>query len=72
MSRIGKLPITSPRGRDRDGRRGQPVTVKGPKGALSQKVNKDINVNQEGRDPDVTRPTDDKPHQGPCTACTAR
>ena len=47
MSRIGKLPISIPAGvtvaQDKDG----VVTVKGPKGELSQKVDKSINVKIE-------------------------
>ena len=47
MSRIGKLPISIPSGvtiaQDKDG----VVTVKGPKGELSQKVDKSINVKIE-------------------------
>ena len=39
------------------------VTVKGPKGTLSQKVNKDIKVSQENGEILVTRPTDSKPHK---------
>ena len=47
MSRIGKLPISIPAGvtiaQDKDG----VVTVKGPKGELSQKVDKAINMKIE-------------------------
>ena len=39
------------------------VIVKGPKGELSQKVNKDITVTQEGNVIHVARPTDDKAHR---------
>ena len=47
MSRIGKLPISIPAGvtvaQDKDGI----VTVKGPKGELSQKVDSSIKVKIE-------------------------
>ena len=39
------------------------VTVKGPKGELSQKVNKDIKVEQVGTEVLVSRPSDSKPHR---------
>ena len=45
--------------RDRDNL----VTVKGPKGTLSQKVNKDIKVSQENGEIIVSRPSDSKPHK---------
>ena len=58
MSRIGKLPISIPAGvtvaQDKDG----VVTVKGPKGELSQKVDKSINVKIE--DGHVTFEVDEK------------
>ena len=39
------------------------MTVKGPKGELTQKVNKDIKVEQVGSEIHVTRPSDSKPHR---------
>lgn len=63
MSRIGKLPITIPAGVTVDIAADNTVTVKGPKGTLSQQVNKDITVKQEGNQLVLTRPTDDKPHK---------
>ena len=39
------------------------VTVKGPKGELSEKVNKDIKVELENGVITVTRPSDSKPHR---------
>ena len=47
MSRIGRLPITVPAGVTVTVDSNNLVTVKGPKGTLSQKVNKDIKVSQE-------------------------
>ena len=63
MSRIGKLPIPVPAGVTVTVDEDNLVTVKGPKGTLSQKVNKDIKVSQEGNEILVTRPTDSKPHR---------
>ncbi len=59
MSRIGKLPINIPAGvtvtvAD------HVVTVKGPKGELSQTIDPQISVNVEGNICHVTRPNDDK------------
>ena len=39
------------------------VTIKGPKGTLSQKVHKDITVKHEGAVITVSRPSDAKPHK---------
>jgi len=39
------------------------VTVKGPKGTLTQDVNPDIQVSVEGKDIVLTRPTDSKRHK---------
>ena len=48
MSRIGKLPITVPSGVTVTIGEDNLVTIKGPKGTLSQKVHKDITVKHEG------------------------
>ena len=53
MSRIGKKPINLPSG----------VTVKGPKGTLTQDVNPDIQVSVEGNTLVLSRPTDSKRHK---------
>lgn len=63
MSRIGKLPIPVPAGVTVTIDENNLVTVKGPKGQLSQEVNKDITVKQEGSELLVTRPTNNKPHR---------
>ena len=63
MSRIGKLPITIPAGVTVNVSGDNNVTVKGPKGTLSQQVNRDITVHQEGNVLTLTRPTDTKPHK---------
>lgn len=63
MSRIGKLPIPVPAGVTVTIADDNTVTVKGPKGELSQKVNKDIKVEQQGAEIIVSRPSDSKPHR---------
>ncbi len=64
MSRIGKLPIPLPTGVqinvDEDT---NIVTVKGPRGELIQKVDKDLGVVLENGAIQVTRPTDQKRHK---------
>lgn len=62
MSRIGKLPIQIPAGvtvtlND------NVVTVKGPKGELSQEINSDITVSIEDGVVTLTRPSDEKTHR---------
>ena len=63
MSRIGRLPITVPAGVTVTVDADNLVTVKGPKGTLTQQVNKDITVKQEGNVITLERPTDSKPHK---------
>ena len=63
MSRIGRLPISVPAGVSVTIADDNTVTVKGPKGELSQKVNKDIKVEQVGTEVIVSRPSDSKPHR---------
>ena len=63
MSRIGRLPLPVPAGVTVTVADDNTVSVKGPKGELSQKVNKDIKVEQVGAEIHVTRPSDSKPHR---------
>ena len=60
MSRIGRLPITVPAGVTVTVDENNLVTVKGPKGTLSQEVNKAITVKQEGNTITLERPNDAK------------
>ena len=60
MSRIGKLPINIPAGVTLTVSEDNLVTVKGPKGELTQKVDPLITVTVEGNVCHVTRPNDDK------------
>ena len=63
MSRIGKLPITVPAGVTVKVDEANMVVVTGPKGTLSQQVNPDITLKQEGNILTLERPTDAKPHK---------
>lgn len=63
MSRIGKLPINIPAGVTVTVGSDNLVTVKGPKGQLSQEVNPDITVSVDGAALTVTRPSDEKAHR---------
>ena len=60
MSRIGKLPVNIPAGVTVTVDANNVVTVKGPKGELSQAVNPQISVKVEGAEVLVTRPNDEK------------
>ena len=62
MSRIGRKPIIVPAGVDVK-IDGNCVTVKGPKGELTNTFNADMNIAMEGNEIIVTRPTDNKEHR---------
>lgn len=62
MSRIGRKPIPVPSGVDVNIRPGE-VSVKGPRGELSERIPHDITVVQEGEEILVTRPTDRGEHR---------
>lgn len=59
MSRIGRKPIAIPAGVEVKVENGL-VTVKGPKGTLTQKINPIISVEVNGNEVLVTRPNDEK------------
>lgn len=63
MSRIGKLPINLPDKVDVTVAKDNTVTVKGPLGELSQKVDPDIIVEIEESVLNVKRPTEQKRHK---------
>jgi len=63
MSRIGKKIINVPAGVTVEVSPSNLVTVKGPKGTLSQQVDVDITVHQEGSVLTVNRPTEQKRHK---------
>ncbi|BDF66410.1 50S ribosomal protein L6 [Pseudoflavonifractor phocaeensis] len=60
MSRIGRMPISVPAGVDVKIEAGNLVTVKGPKGTLSQQLCPAMTITQEGSELHVTRPDDAK------------
>ena len=63
MSRIGKAPISVPKGVEVAISDKNLVTVKGPKGTLQQAVDPDLKVKQEGGTIMLERPSDAKPHR---------
>lgn len=63
MSRIGNKIIQVPAGVTVTVSDKNEVTVKGPKGTLTQKVDRDITIEQEGDTVKVVRPTDQKRHK---------
>lgn len=63
MSRIGKKPVNLPQGVSVNISADNVVSVKGPLGELSQKVDPDITVKVEGNEVVLTRPTDQKRHR---------
>ena len=60
MSRIGRMPIVVPAGVTVTVAEGNLVTVKGPKGTLTQQLNSRMAIAQNGAEIVVTRPTDEK------------
>ena len=63
MSRIGRMPITIPAGVEVNVAEGNVVTVKGPKGTLTQKLHPDMTIEVNGTEVTVKRPSDDKAHR---------
>ena len=63
MSRIGKMPISIPAGVSISVAANNVVTVKGPKGSLTQEINSDIMVKTEGAEILVERPSEQKRHK---------
>lgn len=63
MSRIGKSPISLPSGVEINVDKSNNVTVKGPKGSLTQKVDQDLIIEIENGEIEVKRPTNQKRHR---------
>ncbi|MCP9236359.1 50S ribosomal protein L6 [Lewinella sp. JB7] len=63
MSRIGKNPVGLPSGVTVTVSKGNLVTVKGPKGQLTQQVDPDMGIEVKESEIQVTRPTDSKRHR---------
>lgn len=62
MSRIGLRPIEIPEGVEVK-QNGNTITVKGPKGTLTQDVHQDMKINIDGNVLTVERPSDHKEHR---------
>jgi large subunit ribosomal protein L6 len=62
MSRIGRKPIPIPAGVEVDVRPGS-VSIKGPRGALSERISTDMRVQHEDGQLVVSRPTDRGEHR---------
>ena len=63
MSRIGRMPITVPAGVTVSVAEGNVVTVKGPKGTLTQSLRPEMIIKQDGNVLTVSRPSEDKLHR---------
>jgi large subunit ribosomal protein L6 len=63
MSRIGKQPVTLASGVTLTVGGDNTITVKGPKGTLTQQIDRDIKVEVNGTEVNVTRPTDQIRHR---------
>jgi large subunit ribosomal protein L6 len=63
MSRIGKAPITLPKGVEVAVGENNVVRVKGPKGELLQKIDSDMGIEIQDGVLTVTRPTEQKRHK---------
>ena len=63
MSRIGRMPITVPAGVDVTIAENNVVTVKGPKGTLTQALRPEMIIKHEGNVITVDRPSEDKLHK---------
>ena len=58
MSRIGRAPIAVPAGVEVKIEKNNVVTVKGPKGALTQQFHPNMTIDMENNELHVTRPND--------------
>lgn len=63
MSRVGKLPIAIPAKIEVSVADNNVVTVKGPKGTLAEKIDRDISVKVEDGKVVLERPTEQKRHK---------
>jgi large subunit ribosomal protein L6 len=63
MSRIGKQPVVIPSGVTVTVGSDNVITVKGPKGELKESIDKDIKVEVNGNEINISRPTDQIRHR---------
>ncbi len=62
MSRIGRMPVAIPAG-VKVTLNGNVITVKGPKGELTQALHSDMAINVSDKEITVTRPSEEKEHK---------
>lgn len=63
MSRVGKLPITIPAKTEVNVADNNVITVKGPNGTLTEKIDRDIIIKVENGTVTLERPTEQKRHK---------
>ena len=63
MSRIGKAPLELPQGVKIEVSKGNIVSVKGPKGQLTEHINSDMSISIEDGSLTVSRPTEQPRHR---------
>jgi len=63
MSRIGKKPITVPSGVTLTVSPANEITLKGPKGQLTEAIDRDIKIEQKDGEINIIRPTDQIRHR---------
>ena len=63
MSRVGNLPINFQKGVDIQVSKNNLVTVKGPKGTLTEQIDPDITINMNDSEMTFSRPTDQNRHK---------
>ncbi len=63
MSRIGKAPISIPNGVEISVSKGNVVSVKGPKGALTEQIDPDLKIDVADGQLTLERPTEQKRHK---------
>lgn len=63
MSRVGKAPISVPSGVNIEVSKGNLVTIKGPKGSISEQMDADLSIDLNDSVLSVSRPTDSKRHR---------
>lgn len=63
MSRIGKQPVSIPKGVDVKLDDGNVITVKGPKGSITKELNREMIIKIEDDKITVSRPSDERTHR---------